>query len=591
MVLFSKKIKFNNFIYKFRNFSRWHICFGLLLLCLLIFLSIRAKDEYQWSDWGYGDAQTMLSSNQWEKGGWVANRFLFLPQGYSTVIRLLDEPGLRHHAYGICPHSSPKVAPRLWYTHYPSGYLIPYALLYKLVLDNLFFMKMLSIFFSLTALIFMYILFSKITSPAVSFLAVFFYGLSSPFLNYAYSLANQPADDLFRFAFMLAIVLSTRATSLKQRKIFMISAWVIEFLLSLSSYDSVFFVYMWLVGWNLLEYREFRWKTYIIFALAPLTGFFVQFIQSVWYLGVIDTILDFTYTFLVKSRALERGSVFSGAFMKIFNNLCKPAGLFIVMLTLYGLYIKFLRIRKRDTELPSFGLLAVLFLCGLIFVFILSSAALMTYQPRQMVPFVAILASGFTWSFWKEFIHILHKNYNDKRKEERLIRRRAAIVYIILSGIVLFVFWSNFIFSNRKPVFNKTELKNEPDIIFAKKIKSIPTRYEPVFFDIDCFQKFIIPYIPGYPQIHSFIEYYTGSKLILGYTRPAAIVSDLLLMIDRSQYKFSPVLITKDAADIEKVVSILRKEGALKQMPEQPSPIMGRYVLDLTDYLRWELKN
>jgi hypothetical protein len=216
-----------------RGASPWHIALGVFLVGLLLFLSVRASDQYRWSDWGFGDAQTMLSLRQWEEGGWLANDFLFVPQGYAKVVTLLDDLPLRHHAHGTCPGSSPRVGPRLRYTHYPAGYLIPYAVFFRLGLDNLFGARMLSILFSVCGLTLMYVLFSKLTSPAVAFLAVFFYGLSPVFLGYADALANQPLDDLLRFAFMLAVVLSTRAGSARQRKWWAVSAWGLQFMLSL----------------------------------------------------------------------------------------------------------------------------------------------------------------------------------------------------------------------------------------------------------------------------------------------------------------------------------------------------------------------
>jgi hypothetical protein len=152
----------------------WHMAAAVLCVCLLGFLLFRACDEYRWSDWGPGDAQTMLSLRQWQKDGWRAHKLLFIPQGYASSVRMLDEPPLRHHAHGVSPGTSPRVGPRLWYTHYPSGYLIPYALLFGAGVEQIFPLRALSVIFSLGALILMYVLFSKITCPAVAFPAVLF---------------------------------------------------------------------------------------------------------------------------------------------------------------------------------------------------------------------------------------------------------------------------------------------------------------------------------------------------------------------------------------------------------------------------------
>ncbi|MDP2923279.1 MAG: hypothetical protein Q8O30_06130 [Candidatus Omnitrophota bacterium] len=576
----------NKLVFKLNNCKKWHIIFATLIVCLLILLSIRALDEYRWSDWGFGDAQIMLTLNQWEKEGWFANRFLIIPQGHFKSIRLLDEPELRHHAHGICPGSSWRVGPRLWYTHYPSLYLMIYALLFKIVSGNIFFIRMLSVFFSIGALILMYILFSKITSPPISFITVLFYSLSSSFFGYADAIADQPITDLLRFSFMLLIVFSTRTQSLRQRKALMISAWIIEFIASLSSLDSVFFVYLWLIGWDLLERRGFRWKTYIIFAMAPLIAHFFQFLQNVWYLGLNNAIMDIKDTYIARSWLIggaNRLFIFYRALMKLLYISYKPSGLLVLLFIFYILYAKFLSDNKNDTELPSLRLLTLLFLCGLSFVFFVPSIVTMSYEARQITPSIALLTSGVTWSFFKKYNYV----FNYAKKENSLFMHKAAITYILLSGIVISVFWYYFILSDRKSLYNNIRIKNHPDVLLAKKIKSIPTKYEAVIFDIGSFQLFWDPtYVLGYPQIHPITEYYIGSKPILCFTQPEALVTDLLYMVKRSQYKFSPVLVAGNVTYIDKILNILKEKEVLKQEPEQPYVILNKYVLILTDCLK-----
>src|SRR3989339_571146 len=142
---------------KNRPWHLWNREFIILVFCLLVSLVTVASNRYHWSRWDFGDAQTMLTLRHWHEGGWLQNYLLFIPQGYAKVIRILDEPALRPHAHGISPNSSPNVGPRLWYTHFPSGYLVPYAFLYELGLKSIFFMRAFSIFLSLAALVFMYI--------------------------------------------------------------------------------------------------------------------------------------------------------------------------------------------------------------------------------------------------------------------------------------------------------------------------------------------------------------------------------------------------------------------------------------------------
>ncbi len=100
-------------------------------------------------------------------------------------------------------------------------------------------------------------------------------------------------------------------------------------------------------------------------------------------------------------------------------------------------------------------------------------------------------------------------------------------------------------------------------------------------------------YVPGYPQIHPITEYYAGCKPILCFTTPQALVSDLLYLVEHSQYKFSPLLVARDLIPIKEAFSILSKEGVLKQeltLPDNIDKYKYVLVLDLTENLKWETK-
>ncbi|MBI5196784.1 MAG: glycosyltransferase family 39 protein [Nitrospirae bacterium] len=599
---------------RIKKMKGWHIVLGIFLLGLFIFLSVRAADEFRWSDWGFGDAQSMLSLKQWDKAGWFSNYFLFIPQGYAKVIRLFDDPQLRQHAHGTCPGSSPRIGPRLWYTHYPAGYLIPYAVLFKLGLTDVFHARMLSIIFSVTALILMYIVFAKITNHGIAFFAVLFYSGSPAFLGYADTIANQPIDDLLRFAFMLLIVLSTRAESPAAAKKWMILAWLAEFCLSLSSFDSVFFIYVWLIGWDLIERKGFRWKIYLIYALAPVTAHSLQFLQNVWYLGFNDAFLDIKDTFMLKSGAdkgynfgQNRFSVIFETVHAIFNNIFSPALLILGLFLLYALYYLFLKGNEKR-ELPSLWLLFLLFVCGLTFVIVLPHGARMPYEARQMLPLVSLLISGFIWSLVKGFREGIHDTGSGKS-----LRLKLLLPYILVASVLVLFLGYRFFLLDRRPVYyipdmdpaqvsgDSFHMANNPDLarglrlkselLFARELKSMPTRYEPVFFDIGGFQIFWDPnYVPGYPQIMPITEYYAGSKPILCFNAHESAARDIIYLMRKSPDRFSPVLIASNQVYIEDVLNILSDERMLINLPSSFYVVMDRYVLDLTDYLKWEVQ-
>ena len=577
-------------IERFKAMNRWSLALVVFLIILATVLAIRASDEYRWSDWGFGDAQTMLSLRQWEEGGWIHNYLLFKPQGYAKAVDLLDEPELRHHAHGTCPGSSPRVGPRLLYTHYPAGYLIPYAILFRVGLDGLVAARMLSLLFSFGALVLMYLVFAKFTSPKISFTAVLFYGLSSAFLGYADSLANQPLDDLLRFGFMLAVVMATRSGSEQHRSRWMVAAWIMEFILSLVSFDSVFFLYAWLIGWDLLEKRGFRWKTYLLFSLAPISAHSLQFLQNVWYLGWNDAFIDIKDAFLLKNGADQGYNVGQGRLVVIveslyimFDNMLKPIWITALVAALYAVYAAFLR--DQDKEFPTLKLLAILLLCGLAFVLVLPHAARMPYEARQMVPFVSLLMAGFTWTFPSVFKRSMQ--HGEEGGEPTAVPdARIAVPYLLLAPILLLIMWSRFAFSDRTPIYELGMRKEE--MKFAQQLPNLPTRYEPIYFDMGAFSIYWDPkYVPGFPQILPLTEYYAGSSPILCFNEAEKAAEDIVTMIRLGAPRFSPIIIARNAKDLDRVIDALERAGALSAKPDNVRTAMGRNAIDLTDFIKW----
>lgn len=592
-----------------------HAALAVFLLCLMLFLAVRASDEYRWSDWGFGDAQTMLSLRQWDEEGWFNNYFLFIPQGYAKIVKLFDDPELRHHAHGTCPGSAPGVGPRLWYTHYPSGYLVPYAALFKIGLDDIFHARMLSIAFSITALVLMFMVFSKIASRQAAFFAVFFYGISPVFLGYADSIANQPFDDMIRFGFMLLTVMAFETDDKAKAKKLLVFAWLSEFALSLSSFDSVFFIYTWLVGWDILVNRKFRWKLYLIFSLAPIIAHSLQLLQNVWYFGIDTAIQDIKVTFMQKSGGVEtyggpsqsRFELVFTTLLMVLNSVFSPYEWLAAVLVMFLSYVFFLR-GNKDSSLPSLAILCLLFLCGLAYVFVLPHGARMPYQGRQMAPFVGMLIGGFTWSAAKSFRAALHGDKEEDVPALSSAQKYALPVYLLLSCVILIIFWYRLLLHDRHPVYKIPETPpNEMsvpdkqrfgnlmagyrlrgDLLLAKELKKMPTRYEPVYLDLGGFSSYWDPnYVPGYPQINPIVEFYAGSRPVLCFNYPDGIVNDIIYLLQKSPQRFSPVLVSRDLRLLEVAVSQLGERGALIAMPPQPLFIVDRYVVDLSDFLRW----
>lgn len=265
--------------------GRWP--FILLILTLGIYLGAKAIPENSWDGWGFASAQTLLSDKHWVKDGFIKSYFLILPQGYSKTIQYFDDQELRRHTHGLA--TGGLIGKRLYYTHYPSGSYIPTALLMKFGVENRFWFRFLEILFSLGALAILYWIFLKLSNRLVAFLGVFYYGISVLFLDYADTLGNQPFDELLRFSIIALSIITLK----NQKKYFDFLIWILYFILASSSYDSTFFIFAWLIGLDLIISRKIKWKKWVLWALAPISGFAIQILQNYLYLGWYNMILDF----------------------------------------------------------------------------------------------------------------------------------------------------------------------------------------------------------------------------------------------------------------------------------------------------------
>lgn len=576
------------------SLSRWHLAAIVLLIALFVYMVDRSRDEDRWSDWGFGDAQTMLSLKQWDKGGWINNYLLFIPQGYAKVLYEFDDPNLRQHAHGTCPGSSPRIGPRLWYTHYPAGYLIPFAALFKVGFDTKFSAQVFAQILSLLGLGFMYLTFARITNPGLSFLAVLFYALSRPFLGYADSLANIPLDDLLRFGFMYAVVMSTRDEDVSRQTRWLIAAWIMEFCLSLSSFDSVFFIFAWLVGWDLLEGKGLQIKKWFLFGMAPTSAHGLQFMQNVWYLGFQDALTDIKDAFLLKNggdagynSGQGRLDVVRTSVAIIYNAIFPHLNAFWALCGGYAAYAFFLRDRK-ERRMPSVLLFVLLFICGMMFILILPHAARMPYEARQMMPFVSLLIAAVTWSFFRVFRDTLLGNFAEKPWLGRRFAKWSALPCLLIFIPVSLYAWGVHVTAPQAPP-TYDQIRTIPDTTMAKIInQNLKTQYDAVIFDVGAFQTYWDPkYVQGYPQILPLTEYYAGNKPILCFNQPEGVAKDITYLVTKGAARFSPILTASDNETFEKVIRQLYKDGIISGHPGNVISLLGRPLADLTNVMMW----
>ena len=516
-----------------------HLAIIILIFIIGAYLVAKALPENSWDGWRVGSAQALLSDKHWANDGFLKNYLLFLPQGYSKVVRYFDDPELRQHARGIA--TGGLIGKRFYYTHYPSGYLLPTALLMKLGVENRFWLKFLEILFSLTGLVFLYWLFNLISkSRSIAFLGALYFGASILFLDYADSLASQPLEEFLR---PLIIVLSV-LTLKYGKKYLRYLIWLFYFALAIISYDSTIFIFIWLIGLDLIVEKKIDFKKWCFWALAPALAFGLQLLQNVLYLGWHDMFLDLIGT--IKTQILgSRKNFFISHLQRLFD----PFGWFFGVAWYLGILIaaagmtiiKF--IKKHTSDVFDERFLYLAFSATLLHFLFFPS--LFFHQARVVSIFGGLLVGTLTTILIKEIILLFKTNTTMQR-------------CIVVFGIFILVSGLWFIQGKRTYAYIKNWPNNvwpAESINFDKKIKNL------VFGDKVIFQ------ILGpdreifgsdrYPMAASEDEYYIDAP-ILSFTNTTDLIRDFNYLKKRSEFPFKTLIITDQNETIQEIQQKLK---------------------------------
>ncbi|MFC1756623.1 hypothetical protein ACFLZC_00475 [Patescibacteria group bacterium] len=542
-----------------KNIFRKHFLFILLLFILTVYLGLKAIPSNSWDDWAFGSAQTMLTMRHWVEDGMIYSKFLFIPIGYSKIVQYFDEPEMRRHAKGTT--TGELMENRLYYTHYPAGYLIPHGILAKIGFESRYWFRFLALLFSLSALILMYFFFCFLSNKLIAFLATLYYAGSTMFLGLADSLANQPIDDFFRFLILLLSVLAVRnASNVKKFRIYNIAIWVSYFLLASSSYDSTFFVFVWLVGldivtdWNtnkdgakprtkrLKEIFLVRGKKWLLWGSAPVLAFILQMAQNVWYLGWRDMWLDVYGSFKFRTTSAPGSGFFEKHIRSMFSPLVYLADFrarFIIPIISFLFFIFWKLKNKVSYTWPKIQVLVLLALAGFAYPFILSSTAYFPYQGRQMLPFVGLLLASSTILIFKIF----------KEKRE---------MSLYLIGMLLLVASLWFVQAQRTYSYILEWPNNTVDkevISFTKEIKDIEGENK-VIFKLD-------GTIPTRHHHASLVLEYYMNMPIMSFKYSFDLVRDYKWLKDRSEYPFYSVVLTTTEEEFNEANSLFDGEDQI----------------------------
>lgn len=541
------------------GFLKNNLIILIIVLILFSYLGIKALNPNGWDGWGFGSAQTLMSSQYWAKDGFAKNYFLFIPFPYSELTKYFDEPEFRNRPVetisGVLTLQRDR---RLYYTHYPPLYLVPYAVMAKMGIENRSVFRIFSLLVSLTGLVFFYLFIKLIANKTTAIMASIYYGFSVTFLNYADSISVQPWNILFIFLILYLNVSARRLPSHAGNW----AIWLAYLALSLSSYDATFYIFAYLVFFDILILKKFLWKRWLFFALAPILGFALQVIQNTWYLGWRDMISDFGGIYA--NRTFRGVKNFIAGLIMPFHSMASIQTVFIfkksiVALTsaaaIFGILWKF-----RERIGLNFDYFKI--------VFVLAAAAVV--QPFFINatggwPFQGILTAAF-WGLLIGAASIFIADVLIK-KDMNILSKRP---FSVLTTTVL-ILWSVQFYSTL--TYAKDWPNNRPDqkvIEFSREIKKIYPNEEKMAFRI-------IPQNQIWKsQFATFnMEYYFG-MLKVDFVNSDELLTDFWWFRNISEYPFYSFIVAENRTDALKIRENLAAKNLKNISPI--TEIQGQYL-------------
>jgi len=519
------------------GFLKNNLIILIIILILALYLGIKALNPDGWDGWGFGSAQTLMSSQYWAKDGFIKNYFLFIPSPHSKLVQYLDFPEFRNRPIETLGGALNRN--HIYYTHYPPLYLFPYAIMTKLGIESRATFRVFSLLVSLAGFLFFYLFIKSISNKTIAIIASIYYGFSVTFLNYADSISTQPFTIFFTFLILLLSILAGR--NFENRKIYGRYNLIIllaYFTLALSSYDTTFFVFAWLVLYDALILKKFLWRKWLFFALAPILGFTLQIIQNAWYLGWADAMRDIYVSYT--GRAIGSLKNFILGLITPFVSMTSLKTIFIfkkTVVALIGAAVIFGTLWKFRQRIglnhDYFKIIVVLAGAAVIQPFFLNVTGWWPYQGVLTAAFWGLLI-GAASLYSLQNIAVLKY-----LKEKTLF----IILIAVISGIwfVRFYDTSNYIkdWPNNKP--------SEKIIEFSKEIKNFYPEEEKIALRI-------YPKNPIWKsQFPTFsFEYYLGMPKI-DFANTKDLLMDFWWLRNRSEYPFYSFIIAENKSDVEKI--------------------------------------
>lgn len=579
-----------------KNFISENLIFVIFLLVISSFLIVRALPD---NHMDMASAQSMLEARWWARDGFLIHYFLGINAGYGKVVKYFDKPELNAHAQGTV--AGGLIGNKIYYTHYPGFYVVPMALLLKLGVEKLFFIRLLSILASILALIFFYKFTNLIVGKTAAFLAVFYFGISGIFIRWADSLEYVPFEDFWRFLILFLslavfknLTLDNQSLNLKKIKWRFMGIWFAYFLLSLTSFNSTFFIFVWLAGLlGIYLYKSsgpHKIRDFImiigIVGLAPVLGFIIQLMQNVAYLGWHNTLLDLI-------GAFNTGNSIGLGFKTRFEGIIRPFFSMTGILNFYttimpwsiGDFKKYIWQSSIQTiyilpvlvllfipllmKVKSFlnykipkKILILLFIAPLFQTFMLPMTGYRDGMGRLAAPvigiFIGIIAEG-TYALFKEQFWNL-----------QIISR---IALFVISALITSLFAIQILTAIYYPNWIAYAPLSNSDINFTKDIKTIAPGEKTIFMinegDTKIPEETLLLRTPAalidpshYNANYIVWEYYFDMPL-LNFTKISYLTRDLIFLRNRSEYPFTAVI----TSDNKKITDELYQKLKAEKLP------------------------
>lgn len=375
---------------------RRRLCDGLAIafaLAVLTFGLVRATNEYRWSGWAPGDAQTMAAAQHFADEGFIDNGFLtYYHPGYIGSIYTGEE------VYSFLDG---------YYTHSPPFYALVNGLIFKAGGEH-YECQAFSIFLSFLALIFFYTFACYLFKRPVALISTFVIGLSVVFLEHMDGLSPQTYDVFLVSATMALFVAAQRdkrITSNKRLKSFaLVGVWLLVFLQACNSFEYIPFLQIFIIGYYILsKAKPFPYKNLALFMIAPVAAFSLHFAQVVWARdGIINAWKDILDVLTYRTVGQGGGALPSGLFptslLGVIDRYFSQAfGIGIAALLILFLFVRYLESYENPKQMlkfeRSFSPSNVLLWLGLCFLAwrIAVAKSLEIYHPAHAFAFVGLL--------------------------------------------------------------------------------------------------------------------------------------------------------------------------------------------------------